>query len=225
MRAGTPYTYPIRDSRRQSHEGAPRAADRAARASPTSFEPRSWCLLEDRRGRRSAASARSTPSASFYPGYMLVEMALEQRDVAPREVTPPKVTGFVGGARNPPPVPGCTEVRAHHVDADPRTRAPNTRVHIDRLSRSGEEVRLTEGPLTLVHAGQHRRGQRSQADGFKRDRSTMFGRARAPPELSYSSSRETFVAPDNNGGARFKARALHEAKEQRLMANIIKLAT
>ena len=46
----------------------------------------------------------------FYPGYMLVEMVLDNETWHLVKNTP-KVTGFVGGARNPPPVPESEVMR------------------------------------------------------------------------------------------------------------------
>jgi len=74
----------------------------------------------------------------FYPGYMLVEMELDNETWHLVKNTP-KVTGFVGGTRNPPPVPEeevrrITQLLAH--EEEPR---PVMDFEV------GEEVRLTEG--------------------------------------------------------------------------------
>lgn len=74
----------------------------------------------------------------FYPGYMLVEMELDNQTWDLVKNTP-KVTGFVGGTRNPPPVPPeevkrITQMLSHEEEPRP--------VMDFEL---GEEVRLTEG--------------------------------------------------------------------------------
>ncbi len=46
----------------------------------------------------------------FYPGYMLVEMNLDNETWHVVKNTP-KVTGFVGGSRNPPPIPEAEILR------------------------------------------------------------------------------------------------------------------
>jgi transcriptional antiterminator NusG len=72
----------------------------------------------------------------FYPGYMLVEMDNETWHLVKNT---PKVTGFVGGTRNPPPVP------------EEEVRRITTMLSAEEEPRPvmdfevGEEVRLTEG--------------------------------------------------------------------------------
>jgi transcriptional antiterminator NusG len=74
----------------------------------------------------------------FYPGYMLVEMELDNETWHLVKNTP-KVTGFVGGTRNPPPVP------------EEEVRRITTMLSAEEEPRPvmdfevGEEVRLTEG--------------------------------------------------------------------------------
>lgn len=78
-------------------------------------------------------------SRRFYPGYMLVEMELDNETWHLVKNTP-KVTGFVGGARNPPPVPDSEVARITSMLAD-ETDEPRPVVDFEL----GEEVRLTEG--------------------------------------------------------------------------------
>lgn len=75
----------------------------------------------------------------FYPGYMLVEMELDNETWHLVKNTP-KVTGFVGGARNPPPVPDSEVARITSMLSDD-TDEPRPVVDFEL----GEEVRLTEG--------------------------------------------------------------------------------
>ena len=75
----------------------------------------------------------------FYPGYMLVEMDLDNETWHLVKNTP-KVTGFVGGARNPPPVPDSEVARITSMLSDD-TDEPRPVVDFEL----GEEVRLTEG--------------------------------------------------------------------------------
>lgn len=82
----------------------------------------------------------------FYPGYMLVEMVLDNETWHLVQNTP-KIIGFVGGSRNPPPVPDA-EVRKitrmlDHEDGDDEPR-PVLDFEL------GEEVRLTDGPYASM---------------------------------------------------------------------------
>jgi len=74
----------------------------------------------------------------FYPGYMLVEMELDNETWHLVKDTP-KVTGFVGGSRNPPPVPETEVKRITAMLSDEEEPRPVMDFEV------GEEVRLTEG--------------------------------------------------------------------------------
>lgn len=75
----------------------------------------------------------------FYPGYMLVQMELDNETWHLVKNTP-KVTGFVGGTRNPPPVADAEVARITSMLEDD-AEAPKPVVDFEL----GEEVRLTEG--------------------------------------------------------------------------------
>lgn len=75
----------------------------------------------------------------FYPGYMLVEMDLDNETWHLVQNTP-KITGFVGGSRNPPPVADAEVARITSMLEDDDD-APKPVVDFE----IGEEVRLTEG--------------------------------------------------------------------------------
>ena len=74
----------------------------------------------------------------FYPGYMLVQMELDNETWHLVKNTP-KVTGFVGGTRNPPPVPEEEVRRITRMLDDEEEPRPVLDFEV------GEEVRLTEG--------------------------------------------------------------------------------
>jgi transcriptional antiterminator NusG len=74
----------------------------------------------------------------FYPGYMLVEMELDNETWHLVKNTP-KVTGFVGGSRNPPPVPEDEVRRITAMLSDEEEPRPVMDFEV------GEEVRLIEG--------------------------------------------------------------------------------
>jgi transcriptional antiterminator NusG len=110
----------------------------------------------------------------FYPGYMLVEMELDNQTWHLVKDTP-KVTGFVGGKRNPPPVPETEGRRITAMLNDEEEPRPVMDFEI------GEEVRLTEGRYASM------RGvidEINEARGKLRVVITIFGRP-VPTELGF----------------------------------------
>lgn len=92
-------------------------------------------VVEMRRGKR------RTSKRKFFPGYMLVEMAMSEETWYLVKSTP-KITGFVGNSTRPPPVP------AHEVK-----RITNQMVQgAERLTpkivfEKGDSVRVVDGPF------------------------------------------------------------------------------
>ncbi len=82
----------------------------------------------------------------FYPGYILVEMELDNETWHVVRHTP-KVTGFVGGARNPPPVPEH-EIRriTRRFEEDVEEEAPRPVIDFER----GERVRVLGGAFANI---------------------------------------------------------------------------
>jgi len=83
----------------------------------------------------------------FYPGYLLVEMDLDNETWHVVKNTP-KVTGFVGGSRNPPPIPGpeiqrITDRFGSQAEEEAEV-APRPLVEFE----VGEEVRVTAGAFS-----------------------------------------------------------------------------
>lgn len=112
----------------------------------------------------------------FYPGYMLVQMELDNETWHLVKNTP-KVTGFVGGARNPPPVPE-EEVRRITAMLADEEEGPKPVVDFEL----GEEVRLTEGPYASMRGTV---SEISQARGRVRVVINIFGRP-VSTELGFS---------------------------------------
>jgi transcription termination/antitermination protein NusG len=77
----------------------------------------------------------------FFPGYMLVQMELNDRAWHCVKSTP-KITGFVGNARNPIPVRE-EEVRRLTQQIDEGTISAKPKVAFEE----GEQVRVTDGPF------------------------------------------------------------------------------
>jgi transcriptional antiterminator NusG len=110
----------------------------------------------------------------FFPGYILVEMVLDNETFHLVKNTP-KITGFVGGARNPPPVPEAEVAKVTKLLAE--EEEPKAVVDFEL----GEEVRLTEGRYASM------RGvidEINEARGKLRVVINMFGRP-VPTELSF----------------------------------------
>ena len=110
----------------------------------------------------------------FYPGYMLVEMVLD-KETWHLVTNTPKVTGFVAGARNPPPVPAAEVQRITKMleqDDEPR---PVMDFEL------GEEVRLTEGRYASMRGVVE---EINEARGKLRVVINMFGRP-VPTELGF----------------------------------------
>jgi transcriptional antiterminator NusG len=78
----------------------------------------------------------------FFPGYILVEMEMDRETYHFVRETP-RITGFVGNARQPPPVPPA-EVARITQQVGGEKAGPRPAVNFTR----GEEVRVTDGPLS-----------------------------------------------------------------------------
>jgi transcriptional antiterminator NusG len=110
----------------------------------------------------------------FYPGYMLVEMELDNETWHLVKNTP-KVTGFVGGTRNPPPVPESEVARITSMLSEEEEPVPVMDFEV------GEEVRLTEGRYASMRGTVE---EVNEARGKLRVVINMFGRP-VPVELSF----------------------------------------
>lgn len=111
----------------------------------------------------------------FYPGYMLVEMELDNETWHLVKNTP-RVTGFVGGTRNPPPVP---DSEVERITAMLRDEEEEPRPVMD--FEVGEEVRLTEGQYASMRGTVE---EINESRGKLRVIINMFGRP-VPTELSF----------------------------------------
>jgi transcription termination/antitermination protein NusG len=87
---------------------------------------------------------KKTTTRKSYPGYMFVQMDLDNESFHIVRTTP-KIKGFIGGSRNPPPMPD-EEVRriTHQVEEEGETQ-----VVVADFER-GEEVRVIDGPFASM---------------------------------------------------------------------------
>ena len=112
----------------------------------------------------------------FFPGYLLVHMELNNHTWHLVRNTP-KVTGFVGGSRNPPPVPDIEVARiTNRLTED--EEAPRPVLQFDR----GEEIRVTDGPFATMRGSVE---EVNDARGKLRVMVNFFGRSTSV-ELDYS---------------------------------------
>lgn len=85
---------------------------------------------------------KRTASRNLFPGYILVQMDMTDDNWHLVNKTP-KVTGFVGGGTNPPPIPEEEVQRVVEQIAEGATR-PRARVAFD----VGEQVKVIDGPFS-----------------------------------------------------------------------------
>ena len=124
----------------------------------------------------STGKEKRTTTRKFFPGYIIVEMALTERTWHCIKDTD-RVTGFVGNATNPPPVPDheIQRLKAQMVEG---TSRPKPVIAYEE----GETVRVTDGPFG---------GFSGVVEEVKPDKGrvvvsvSIFGRA-TPIELDFS---------------------------------------
>ena len=85
---------------------------------------------------------RKTSKRKFFPGYILVKMALNEETYQIVKNTP-KITGFVGGTTNPPPIPEEEAKRLAEMIAD-ESAVPKSKDQFER----GEVIRVIDGPFS-----------------------------------------------------------------------------
>jgi transcriptional antiterminator NusG len=118
---------------------------------------------------------KKTGTRSFFPGYLLVEMDLDERTWHLVRHTP-KVTGFVGG-KNPSPIPDreVDDIKSQMAEGKLRPKPKIT-------FSEGENVRVVDGPFTNFSG---------TVDTIKPDKGkvvvlvSIFGRA-TPVELDFT---------------------------------------
>ncbi len=118
---------------------------------------------------------RRTSTRKFYPGYMFVQMVLDDRAFHLVKSTP-KITGFLGG-RKPTPVPE-REITGIHLAMSDGKGKPKPKVVFEQ----GDNVRVIDGPFSNFSA---------TVEEVKPDKQkvrvlvSIFGRA-TPVELDFT---------------------------------------
>jgi transcriptional antiterminator NusG len=87
---------------------------------------------------------KKTTTRKVFPGYMFVQMEVDNETWHLVKSTP-KVTGFIGGSRNPPPVPEDEVKRITHQMTEEQNQ-PKPVMHFER----GEEIRIIDGPFSSM---------------------------------------------------------------------------
>jgi transcriptional antiterminator NusG len=133
-------------------------------------------VIEMRNGQKTVTERK------FFPGYVLVEMEMNDESWHLVKSTP-KVTGFVGGTANKPAPISEKEVEKIMQQMQEGVDKPRPKV----LFEIGEVVRVKEGPFTDFH------GSVEDANYEKnklRVSVTIFGRA-TPVELDFAQVEKT----------------------------------
>ena len=127
-------------------------------------------VVEMRRGKKVNAERK------FFPGYVLVEMEMNDESWHLVKSTP-KVTGFVGGTANKPTPISEKEVEKIMQQMQDGVEKPRPKV----LFEPGEVVRVKDGPFTDFHGSvEHVNYEKSRL----RVSVTIFGRS-TPVELEF----------------------------------------
>ena len=87
------------------------------------------------------AGQRKTSTRKFFPGYILVQMKLDDETWHLVKDTP-KVTGFIGDSRNPSPLTE-TEVKALVQQMEGGAKRPRPKKQFEE----GDAVKVTDGPF------------------------------------------------------------------------------
>ena len=119
---------------------------------------------------------KSISERKFFPGYVLVEMEMNDESWHLVKSTP-KVTGFVGGTANKPSPISEKDVEKIMQQMQDGVEKPRPKV----LFEPGEVVRVKEGPFTDFHGSvEHVNYEKNRL----RVSVTIFGRA-TPVELEF----------------------------------------
>lgn len=124
---------------------------------------------------------KRTSKRKFFPGYMLVQMELNTRTWHCVKSTP-KITGFVGNARNPIPVREADVARlTKQIDEGTLTAKPKV------AFEEGENVRVIDGPFASFNGTVEEVKEEKQK---VRVLVSIFGRA-TPVELDFMQVEKT----------------------------------
>jgi transcriptional antiterminator NusG len=101
---------------------------------------------------------KKTSSRKFFPGYILVNMRLNNETWHIVKSTP-KVTGFLGGATDPESIPPISEAEVREITHQMEEGAVKPKPKV--LFEQGENVKVIDGPSRLQRC--RRRGEADRA--------------------------------------------------------------
>ena len=118
---------------------------------------------------------RRTSTRKFYPGYVLIQMELDDQTWHVVKNTP-KVTGFLGGKTKPIPITAeeAAQVKAQMEEG---IKKPKPKFHFEE----GDEVKVVEGPFSNFNGTVE---EVNEDKGKLRVLISIFGRA-TPVELEF----------------------------------------
>jgi transcriptional antiterminator NusG len=87
---------------------------------------------------------KKTTTRKVFPGYIFVQMDIDNETWHIVKSTP-KITGFIGGSRTPPPIPEAEVKRITNQETD-EEQAPKPVMKFER----GDEVRVIDGPFASM---------------------------------------------------------------------------
>jgi transcriptional antiterminator NusG len=87
---------------------------------------------------------KKTTTRQVFPGSIFVQMDIDNETWHIVKSTP-KITGFIGGSRTPPPIPEAEVKRITHQETD-EEQAPKPVMKFER----GDEVRVIDGPFASM---------------------------------------------------------------------------
>ena len=119
---------------------------------------------------------KTTSTRKFYPGYILVNMDLNDETWHIVKSTP-KVTGFVGGGRKPAAIPQ-DEVLKISRQMEEGAQRPKPKVRFEK----GESIRVIEGPFSSFNGVVE---EAREDKGKLKVMISVFGRA-TPVELDFT---------------------------------------
>lgn len=119
---------------------------------------------------------KTTSMRKFYPGYILVNMVLNDETWHIVKNTS-RVTGFVGGAKNPPAVPS-EEVSRITRQMEEGAQRPKPKIRFDK----GESIRVIDGPFSNFNGIVE---EAREDKGKVKVMISVFGRA-TPVELDFT---------------------------------------
>jgi transcriptional antiterminator NusG len=114
---------------------------------------------------------KKTNTRKVFPGYIFVQMEINTETWHVVKTTP-KVTGFIGGSRNPPPITDEEIKRIIGVESEDEQDETTVVIDFER----GDEVNIIDGPFASMKG---RVEEVNQARGKLRVMVSIFGRPTA----------------------------------------------